>query len=662
MQIRTRISFQDELNPQQLRAVTAGPGTVLVLAGAGSGKTRTITYRVAYLIESGVEPHRILLLTFTNKAAREMLHRVEDLVPCDVKKLWGGTFHHVANRILRIHGQRLGFSPNYTILDQDDAHGLLNACLRELGHAKKEGVMPQGAALANMISLARNMRCGLEQIIDERYPFFLDYTEDIQAVSRLYAQKKKSLNVLDFDDLLCLWLALMEGDPGLRDYYSRRFEHILIDEYQDTNALQSAIIDVLGSQHGNVMAVGDDSQSIYAFRGASFANIIGFPQRHPETQICKLEYNYRSAPEILWFANHIIAQNQRQFRKILQPTRPRGLQPVLFRPKNALQQAQFVATRIQQYIYNGVPRDEIAVLYRAHYHSMELQMELTRRSVPFAIRSGIRFFEQAHIKDLVAYVRVMTNPRDEMAWKRILQLLPGLGQKSSDKLFAHMAGTADPLRACCGQEILRLVPKTSRPYWQDLCAVLENLARQGGDAVPGALTRTAFEGGYGAFMRSKYAHAFERGEDIEKFIEFAGQYQSVQDFLSELALMTSTLADDANPAGEDGKVKLSSIHQAKGLEWSVVFIIWLAEGYFPNARNFQQADDEEEDRRLFYVAVTRAKDELQLCAPVIAKDSGGYASVLPISRYLREVPEECYTKIDTPSELLRYHQDRENDW
>jgi len=626
--------------------VTAGSGPLLVLAGAGSGKTRTITYRVAYLVESGVAPHRILLLTFTNKAAREMLQRVTDLVPCDVQKLWCGTFHHIANRVLRIHGQRLGFAPGYTILDQDDAHGLLNACLRELGHSRKEGVMPQRAALANMISLARNMRCSLEQIIEARSPFFLDYAEDMHAVSRLYAQRKKALNVLDFDDLLCLWLALLEEDAGLGDYYADRFEHILIDEYQDTNALQAAIIDRLGSRHGNVMAVGDDSQSIYAFRGASFTNIIEFPKRYPQAQICKLEYNYRSAPEILLLANHIIAQNQQQFRKVLQPMRPHGLPPVLLRPKNALQQAQLVAARIEQYVYEGVPRDEIAILYRAHYHSMELQMELTRRSIPFAIRSGIRFFEQAHIKDLAAYVRIMANPLDEMAWKRILELLPGLGQKSADRLFAHLVGTSDPLQACCGQEIVRLVPKAARPYWQDLCGVIESLAVQGREAVPGALARTAFERGYGAFMRSKYTHAFERGEDIEKFIEFAGQYQSMPEFLSELALMASSLADDPNQANDYGRIKLSTIHQAKGLEWSVVFIIWLAEGYFPNARNFQQAGDEEEDRRLFYVAVTRAKDQLLLCAPVLAKDSSGYASALPVSRYVREVPEECYARAD----------------
>lgn len=655
MEIKKPISFEDELNPHQLKVVTAGPGPILVIAGAGSGKTRTLTYRVAYLIESGIDPHRILLLTFTNKAAREMIRRVEAIVPSDIKKIWGGTFHHIANRILRVHIQRIGFNPNYTILDQRDAYDLLDSCLQDLGHKRKDGVIPQGSVLFNIISLSRNTRISLDEMLQQRYPFFLNYADEIKDVNRHYTQKKKSLNLLDFDDLLYLWLILMEKDPSLHEYYAQRFEYILIDEYQDTNKLQADIVDLLALHKRNIMIVGDDSQSIYAFRGANFSNIMDFPQRYPDAHIYKLEYNYRSSPEILNLANEIIVWNQRQFRKILQPIKGEGIQPHLVVPDNVLHQAYFVANKINEYIYKGIPPEEIAVLYRAHFHSMELQMELTRRAIAFEVRSGIRFFEQAHIKDVVSYVKVMINPYDEIAWKRILQLLPGIGHKTSQKIFDFLAKKRDPLAACLEQPIISLVPKGARPYWENLGKVITLLTQNGTDSSPAVLIRTVFENGYVEYMRSKYTDPVGRSNDIEQFIEFALQYKSPADFLSEFALLTSNTSDDFNNTSDRGKVKLSTIHQAKGLEWSVVFIIWLVEGRFPNPNNLATLEDEEEERRLFYVAVTRTKDHLYLCAPIGLKDSSGHMSALKPSRFLRELPENCYESIDIYSENRSYY-------
>ncbi len=647
MKIRTSIDFEKELNPQQLKVVRAGDGPILAIAGAGSGKTRTLTHRVAYLIESGVDPHSILLLTFTNKAAREMLDRVEAIIPYDVKNIWGGTFHHIANRIIRVHAHRLGIEANYTILDQADAHDLLNACLQDHWQVKNNELVPQGSVLFNIISLSRNTRTGIRELIEMRSPFFLDYAEEIEAIDRHYRERKKKLNLLDFDDLLSMWLSLMQENPPLLDFYAERFRYVLVDEYQDTNKLQADIIDTVASHHRNLMVVGDDCQSIYMFRGADFSNIIDFPKRYPDTRIYKLEYNYRSSPEILNLANKIIVCNERQFRKVLQPVKKRGSEPLVIVPDNVYYQAQFIAYKIHECIYNGVPPREIAILYRAHFHSMELQMELTRQAIPFEVRSGIRFFEQAHIKDIVSYLKVMINPYDEVAWKRILQFMPGIGKKTSQKIFNCLAETQDPLTACTEQNIVSLAPKRARPYWENLSGMISSLMEIGTRGSPSELIKSLLDNGYRDFIRSKYMDSARRDEDIQQFVGFALQYELLTDFLSDLALLTSSEAVEVQDDCRCETVTLSTIHQAKGLEWSVVFILGLTEGRFPNPKNLESVDDEEEERRLFYVAVTRAKDDLYLCSPATMVDSNGNSVYLKPSRFLRELPVECYRKMDS---------------
>ncbi|MEI6126851.1 MAG: ATP-dependent helicase [Pseudomonadota bacterium] len=651
MELQRTISLEQELNPQQREVVTSGLGPVLVIAGAGSGKTRTLTYRVAHLIQSGIDPHRILLLTFTNKAAKEMITRVEALLPHNVQKIWGGTFHHIANKILRVHGERIGLEQNFTILDQSDAYTVLDSCMHELGHKKKDGVLPQGSVLFNILSLARNTRTGVEEMVAQRYPFFLDYTEDIKKIELHYTAKKRARNLADFDDLLCLWLALLEESPGLKDFYAQRFEYILVDEYQDTNTLQADIIDRMASHHRNLMVVGDDSQSIYAFRGANYSNIMEFPERYKDAKIYKLEYNYRSTPEILTLANESIVFNEKQFPKVLRPIKQAGAEPHLIRHRDVYQQAQFVADTINEYVYSGVPAGEIAVLYRAHCHSMELQMELSRRRVHFEVRSGIRFFEQAHIKDIVAYLKVLINPADEPAWRIILQLLPGIGGKTSQKLFNRFAASKDPLHACLDSQLVSLVPKAAKPYWPALRELLTALIETGAEVSPATLIKTALEHGYREYLRFTYTDSSSRLDDVGQFLDFARQYSSVPDFLSELALMTSSENEEFQEAAGNEKIKLTTVHQAKGLEWSVVFIIWLVEGRFPNANNFESLEDEAEERRLFYVAVTRSKDHLYLCAPECSHDTNGYVTALKPSRFLRELPEGCYKKLEAPDEF-----------
>ncbi|HEX7618550.1 MAG TPA: ATP-dependent helicase, partial [Verrucomicrobiae bacterium] len=436
------IDYARELNPQQLAAVTAPPGPALVIAGAGSGKTRTLTYRVAYLLEQGIPADRILLLTFTNKAAGEMMRRVSDLLGRQLPALWGGTFHSIGARVLRSHADLIGYQRDFTILDRNDAKDLIKACIADAKIETKGTHFPKPDVLNEIFSLAVNTHQSVEQLVDEQYFYLLEkyagkneLSEDVARLSQLYARRKRATNAMDFDDLLALWLKLLQDHAGVREHYQRRFQFILVDEYQDTNQLQSDLIDLLAARHHNVTVVGDDAQSIYAWRGANFANILEFPKRHPGAKVFKIETNYRSTPEILQVANAAIAANRNQFTKILAPSRKSGLKPALVACVDAAQQAAFIAQRVAELPDEGVNPNKVAVLYRSHFHALELQLELTRRQIPFSITSGIRFFEQAHIKDATAFLKLVANPRDEVSFKRLAQLLPGIGAKGTDKLW-----------------------------------------------------------------------------------------------------------------------------------------------------------------------------------------------------------------------------------
>jgi DNA helicase II / ATP-dependent DNA helicase PcrA len=441
------IDYEKELNSEQYRVVMEEGGPLLVLAGAGSGKTRTLTYRVARLLESGVIPEHILLATFTNKAARAMLNRVEGLVGSYTGKILGGTFHHIAHIMLRSYAFRLGYKNNFTIVDSEDARQLISACMSELKIDTKLSRFPKSNIIAEIISLARNTENALDEVLQTKYPFFLHLMNDIDRVACLYVQKKKDLSAMDFDDLLCNCRQLLSENQDLLEKFSIRFEHVLVDEYQDTNIIQAGIIDSLSCAHRNLMVVGDDSQSIYSFRGANFNNIIDFPLRYKDCKIFKLETNYRSTPEILHLANLSITNNEKQFPKELRAVRNKGGRPVLVSAQNALEQADFVAQRISELTRSGIPLTEIAVLYRAHYHSMEVQMELMRRGIPFDIRSGVRFFEQAHIKDVTSFMRILVNQYDELAWRRLLITYPKVGKVTIEKLWKHLAMEGNPLEA-----------------------------------------------------------------------------------------------------------------------------------------------------------------------------------------------------------------------
>ncbi|HEV3148084.1 MAG TPA: UvrD-helicase domain-containing protein, partial [Chthoniobacterales bacterium] len=424
------IDYAAELNEQQLAAVTARPGPLLVIAGAGSGKTRTLTYRVAYLLENGIDPRNILLLTFTNKAARQMLDRVANLLPVDASGLLGGTFHSVGNRILRRHGSALGYSSAFTIMDREDQKDLINTVVASAGIDLKEIRFPKGDVLADIFSFVVNTEIPMEELLAERFPYFLPLLDKLKDVHARYEKKKKATNSMDFDDLLEKTLLMLRHHEGVAAFYRRQFQFILVDEYQDTNKVQADLVDTLARDHRNVMVVGDDAQSIYSWRGANFKNILEFPKRYPDTQVFKIEMNYRSVPEVLEVANAAIASNVEQFRKNLAPTRDSNeVKPAVVALNDGSEQAQFVAQRILELRDEDVDLNDIAVLYRAHYHAIELQLELSRRGIPYQITSGIRFFEQAHIKDVTSFLRFVANPRDEVAFKRMVKLLPGIGNR-----------------------------------------------------------------------------------------------------------------------------------------------------------------------------------------------------------------------------------------
>jgi len=639
------IDYPAELNEQQLAAVTAPPGPLLVIAGAGSGKTRTLTYRVAYLLENGIDPRNILLLTFTNKAARQMLDRVANLLPVDASGLWGGTFHSVGNRILRRHGSALGYSNGFTIMDREDQKDLINAVVANAGIDPKEMRFPKGDVLAEIFSFVVNTETPLEELLAEKFPYFLPLLDKIKDVQARYDQKKKATNSMDFDDLLEKTLSMLQQHEGIAAFYRRQFQFILVDEYQDTNKIQADLVDMLAQDHKNVMAVGDDAQSIYSWRGANFQNILEFPKRYLDAQVFKIEMNYRSVPEILQVANAAIAANVQQFRKHLSATRgSNAVKPAVVGLNDGSEQAQFVAQRLLELRDENIDLSEIAVLYRAHYHAIELQLELSRRGIPYQITSGIRFFEQAHIKDVAAFIRFVANPRDEVAFKRMVKLLPGIGNRSAENLWNAWDRSLNERGEITswGERLLPMnVSAKSRKTWEQLAHTIDEIAPAGQPNPPSEMITSIVEAIYDDYAKVNFTNYELRREDLNQLAAFARQFKDVNEFLSQLALISNVDAEAAPIQMADKEaVNLSTVHQAKGLEFNTVFIIWLTDGMFPSSRSLDTRDALEEERRLFYVAITRAKDELYLTYPHM-RLSGGYGDVFQRpSRFLREIPNE----------------------
>jgi DNA helicase-2/ATP-dependent DNA helicase PcrA len=646
--------FDQDLNDSQRTAVTAPDGYNLILAGPGSGKTRVSTYRVAHLIARGVPAESILLVTFTRRAAREMVRRLDSLIGHDAGKVWAGTFHHVGNRLLRRPARLLGYQPNFTILDSEDQLDLIRLAMDDAGFAAKEKLAPKPAEVEHLISFALNTRRALADVVAGQSPGLVEWLPKIEAIAAAYARRKLAANCMDYDDLLTQWLRLLRDFPEQLESQAGQFRHSLIDEMQDTNALQVEIVETIAAAgSGNLMAVGDDAQSIYRFRGANYDNILKFPERHPRSRSFQLDVNYRSTPQIVAFTAASIRHNRSGFPKELVSARGDGLCPMVSATADVYEEADLVCQQILEARDKEVPLGQMAVLYRNHYDSVVLQGALVTRGIPYTVRSGLRFFEQAHIKDVLAYLRVVLNPRDEASWRRVLLLLPGIGPAKVAAIYQQLGQSADPLARLATAETMAAAPPRSKGFFAAFVNDLRQIHATDPEHHPAAAIQAVLKGGYPATVRQKYDRADNRIADLEQFAVLAARYDSLERLLAELLLAGDVYGMDTVAATEPGDVLvLSTVHQAKGLEWSHVFVIRLIEDSFPHRRALDEPGGEEEERRIFYVAVSRAMNELTLTYPSTIT-RGGYGPMVftTQSRFLAEIDEGLFERAELVHEF-----------
>ncbi|MDQ6887386.1 MAG: ATP-dependent helicase [Gemmatimonadota bacterium] len=624
-----------ELNPEQLAATTFGDGPLLIIAGAGTGKTRTLVYRVAHLIARGARAERILLLTFTRRAAQDMLGRVEQLVGGIGGRVQGGTFHATAHRLLRAYGPSAGIEKDFTILDQGDAEDLMGLARAKLGYAQKKTRFPKKETLHSVYSRHINTEMPLEAILSDEYPQFLDYREDFTRIFADYIARKSERNLVDYDDLLLFWAGMLEGSPELRARISGLYDHLLVDEYQDTNLLQARILRGMCCAHRNITVVGDDAQSIYSFRGATIRNILDFPDQFPGASVVTLERNYRSTQPILDVSNTLIARARQLYSKRLHTTRKGGDRPWLVAAREEHEQTQFVVDRVLELHEAGTPLHEIAVLFRAGYMSADLEIELTNRKIPFEKWGGLKFLEAAHVKDVLAFLRLAENPRDEVSWYRVLLLFPGFGDATARSAIETVAAAAWNPAALSHWS----PPQRSRDAHAKLVAILSALCTPdplGARTVSSEIAEIRVL--YDDILRDRYDKPDPRLADLDQLEIIAGQFPGRGVFLSELALEPPSATQDLSGGTrrDDDCLVLSTAHSAKGREWDAVFVIWAVDGWFPAARSLRTDDETEEERRLMYVAMTRARNHLCVTHPLHVYSSrwGSEYSVDQLSRFI----------------------------
>ena len=627
--------FSAELNPEQAAAALHGDGPLLIIAGAGTGKTRTLVYRVAHLIERGVLAERLLLLTFTRRAAQEMLSRAETLVGGSTKRVHGGTFHGTAHRLLRKYGESAGLARDFTIMDQGDSEDLMQLSRAHLGYAAKSKRFPKKETLQYVYSRHINTGLSIDEIVREEYSQFVDYLEDFTRIYADYTQRKQDRNLVDYDDLLLFWALMLESSPELADRIAGMYDHILVDEYQDTNVLQARILRGMCRAHANITVVGDDAQSIYSFRGANFRNILDFPKQFEGATVVTLEQNYRSTQPILSVTNTLISRAAERFTKNLWTRRTGGERPWLVVARDEPQQTQFVVDRILELHEEGIPLRQIAVLFRAGYMSAELEIELTNRKIPFEKWGGLKFLEAAHVKDVLAFLRILENPRDEVSWYRLLLLLPGIGDATARAAIESMASAAWE-SAAFGRYS---PPPRARAAHAALVSLLDGL-RNGLSAdeaqVAAEIARVRIM--YDDVLREKYDRVEPRLADLDQLQAIAAGYPDRATFLSALALEPPEATQDmaGGTREEDDCLVLSTAHSAKGKEWDAVFLIWAVDGFFPSARCLNNEEQTEEERRLMYVALTRARNHLSVTYPLNAYTSrrGSSYSLDQLSRFI----------------------------
>ncbi len=640
------VDFAAELNAAQHAAATHRDGPLLIVAGAGTGKTRTLVYRVAHLIERGVPPQRILLLTFTRRAAQEMLARAEKLVGQTSRGVHGGTFHGTAHRLLRRFGPETGLPGDFTILDQSDAEDLMQLSRAALGLGDKTKRFPKKETLHHVYSRHVNTDIPVGAILREEYPRFIAFEDDFARVFADYTARKQGRDLLDYDDLLLYWALMLESAPGIADKVAGLYDHILVDEYQDTNVLQARILKGMCRMHRNITVVGDDAQSIYAFRGATIRNILDFPREYHGAATVTLEENYRSTQPILDATNLLISRAEERFSKELFTRRTGGEKPWLVTAQDESQQTRFVVDRILELHEEGIPLREMAVLFRAGYMSADLEIELTARNIPFDKWGGLKFLEAAHVKDVLAFLRVLENPRDEVSWYRLLLLMPGIGEVTARNAVQSMADLAWSHEAFGRFQ----PPPRAREAHAALVRLLGDLrGNAGGDEGRVAREITRVRAMYDDILRERYDRVEPRLSDLDQLQTIAGGYPDRSTFLSAIALEPPSATSDLGfgADAEDDTLILSTAHSSKGREWDAVFVIWAVDGYFPMARALGSDDEIEEERRLMYVAMTRARNHLAVSYPLNAYDTrrGADYSIDQVSRFLDRGVRKAFQKV-----------------
>ncbi|MBL0717392.1 MAG: ATP-dependent helicase [Desulfosarcina sp.] len=631
---KTIIDYKKELNPSQLDAVTSTEGPLLIIAGAGSGKTRTLTYRVAYLVEKGVSPQSILLLTFTRKASQEMLNRAARLLDARCARVSGGTFHSFANTVLRIYANKIGFGHDFSIIDRSDSESLINMIRKDSGHASKNRSFPRKQTLANIFSRTVNKVLSIGDVVSHDYPHFLNNLEEIIEINKEYANQKRINNLLDYDDLLIYLHLLLKTHLDVREKLCSLYRYIMVDEYQDTNPVQAEIVHFLAGREQNIMIVGDDSQSIYSFRGADFMNIMRFPKIFPSTRIIKLEENYRSVQPILDLTNMIIENAETKYSKKLFTNLHGGTMPAIIRTEDEYAQSGIIVKKIKRLNEKGIPLNEIAVLFRAGFHSFGLELQLTKNNIPFIKMGGFKFMDSAHIKDVIAHLKAFASQVDKISWHRILLLLNKIGPAAARKIFASVskkgwdAGLSDiKLKGEAGEGSQRVKSRFAK------MKLLSGSVSDMGETIIEY---------YMPILKKKYDDYPKRAKQLEHIVDIMERYTVLSEFFTDMALEPpNTVKDDSFSMDslDNDRLVLSTVHSAKGLEWNTVFVIWTLDGRFPSVHALNKENELEEELRLMYVAATRAKENLFFIYPGNIYDRSSNSFLCNPSCFLDVIPD-----------------------
>jgi len=612
------IPYGELLNEAQLRAVMADSGPVLLVAGAGTGKTRTLVYRVARLVEGGTDPSEILLLTFTRRAAHEMLRRASQILDERCQRVEGGTFHHYCSKLLHRYARYIGYPENFTIIDAADSQDTINMLRSRLETGKIQSRFPKKSTLYSIFSSSVNKQKSVRDVVEEEYPQFIPHISSIEELSENYRIFKDSNFVMDFDDLLVKTRDLLKQNSDVRMEAAGRHRHVLVDEYQDTNALQAELTMLFSSVHRNVMAVGDDAQSIYSFRGADHKNMLRFPELFDGTQIIILEENYRSTQRILDLANRVLKQAREKFEKNLFTNNEEGDLPGLVKTANLNDQSRFITQMILNLREHGHELNDIAVLFRNGRDSFDLEVMLNRKNIPYVKYGGQKFTEAAHVKDVLAHLRVLINPKDMVSWNRVLMLIDGIGPKTAEDLFSWAQKGGNPYRPADA-------PNTSDKYLVQLKALGELFSKL--KQLDGSVTEQlqAVVDYYSVFCRKRFDDHPKRMKDLETFVDISGTYRSLESLIEEIALdpIEATAIETEASQKDEAPLILSTIHSAKGLEWKTVFLIQCLDGILPSGYALDDEDQLDEEVRLLYVAVTRAKEQLFLTYPALFQSRFG---------------------------------------